>query len=47
MKKSYQSPSTLVLTVETGILCASGGGGPSSIAPKGGLGSMGKGSGSW
>jgi hypothetical protein len=46
MKKSYQSPSTSVLTVETGILCASGGG-PSFIAPKGGLGSMGKGSGEW
>ena len=45
MKKSYQSPSTSVLTVETGILCASGG--PSLIAPKGGLGSMGKGSGEW
>ena len=46
MKKSYQSPSTSVLTVETSILCASGGG-PSYISPKGGLGSMGKGSGSW
>lgn len=47
MKKSYQSPSTSVLIVETGILCASGGG-PSSIAPKGsGLGSMGKGSSYW
>lgn len=46
MKKSYQSPSTSVLTVETGILCASGGG-PSSIAPKGGLGFIDKGSGSW
>ena len=42
MKKSYQSPSTSVLTVETGILCASGGG-----SSKGGLESMGKGSGSW
>ena len=47
MKKSYQSPSTLVLTVETGILCASGGGGQSYISPKGGLGFMDKGSGSW
>ena len=46
MKKSYQSPSTSVLTLETGILCASGGG-PSFISPKGNLGSMGKGSGSW
>lgn len=46
MKKSYQSPSTSVLTVETGILCASGEG-PSFISPKGNLGSMGKGSGSW
>ena len=46
MKKSYQSPSTSVLTVETGILCASGGG-PGYISPKGGLESMGKGSGSW
>ena len=46
MKKSYQSPSTSVLTVETGILCASGGG-QSCISPKGNLGSMGKGSGSW
>ena len=46
MKKSYQSPSTSVLTVETSILCASGGG-PSSIAPKGGLESIGKGTGSW
>lgn len=45
MKKSYQSPSTSVLTVETGILCASGE--PSYISPKGNLGSMGKGSGSW
>lgn len=45
MKKSYQSPSTSVLTVETSILCASGGG-QSFIAPKN-LGSMGKGSGSW
>ena len=42
MKKSYQSPSTSVLTVETGILCASGGG-----SSTGGLGSMGKGSGEW
>lgn len=40
MKKSYQSPSTSVLTVETSILCASGGG-QRSIAP------MVKGSGSW
>ena len=46
MKKSYQSPSISVLTVETGILCASGGG-QSYISPKGNLGSMGKGSGSW
>ena len=46
MKKSYQSPSTSVLTVETGILCASGGG-QSFIPPKGNLGSMGKGSGEW
>lgn len=46
MKKLYQSPSTSVLTVETGILCASGGG-SSFISPKGNLGSMGKGSGSW
>lgn len=46
MKKSYQSPSTTVLAVETGILCASGGG-ASFISPKGNLGSMGKGSGSW
>lgn len=46
MKKSYQSPSTSVLTIETGILCASGGG-PSYISPKGGLKSMGKGSGEW
>lgn len=45
MKKLYQSPSTLVLTVETGILCASGE--PSFISPKGNLGSMGKGSGEW
>lgn len=45
MKKSYQSPSTTVLAVETGILCASGGAG--YISPKGSLGSMGKGSGSW
>jgi hypothetical protein len=44
MKKSYQSPSTTVLAVETGILCASGGGG---YIPTGSLGSMGKGSGSW
>ena len=41
MKKSYQSPSTTVLTVETSILCASG------ISPKGNLGSMGKGSDEW
>ena len=48
MKKSYQSPSTTVLTVETGILCGSPtGGGASFISPKGNLGSMGKGSGSW
>ncbi len=47
MKKLYQSPSTSVLTVETGILCASGGGGQSYISPKGNLGSMGKGSGEW
>jgi hypothetical protein len=46
MKKSYQSPSTTVLAIETGILCASGGG-QSFISPKGGLGSMGKGSGEW
>lgn len=46
MKKSYQSPSTTVLAIETGILCASGGG-PSFISPKGGLGSMGKGTGEW
>ena len=46
MKKSYQSPRTSVLTVETGILCASGGG-QSYIPPKGNLGSMSKGSGSW
>jgi hypothetical protein len=46
MKKSYQSPSTSVLTLKTGILCASGGG-PSSIAPKGGLESIGKGTGEW
>ena len=49
MKKSYQTPSTTVLTVETGILCASptGGGGQSYISPKGSLGSIGKGEGSW
>ena len=44
MKKSYQSPSTSVLAIETGILCASA---PSFISPKGNLGSMGKESGSW
>ena len=47
MKKLYQSPSTSVLTVETGILCASGGGGQSYISPKGSLESIGKGAGEW
>ncbi len=46
MKKSYQSPSTTVLAVETGILCASGGG-AGFIAPRGGLNSMNKAGGSW
>lgn len=46
MKKSYQSLSTSVLTLKTGILCASGGG-PSLSAPKGGLEPIGKGTGEW
>ena len=44
MKKSYQSPITTRIEVETGILCASGAG---YIAPKGSLQSMGKSTGSW
>ncbi len=45
MKKSYQSPSTTVLTVETGILCGSGGG--AAKAPSGSLNSMTKFTSQW
>jgi len=40
MKKTYQTPNTQVLQVETAILCASGG--PNYISPKGTLESIGK-----
>ena len=46
MKKSYQSPVTTRIAVETSILCASGGG-AQFIAPHGSLQSIGKSGGSW
>lgn len=44
MKKTYQTPNTQVLQVETAILCASG---PNYISPKGNLESIGKSTGTW
>lgn len=44
MKKTYQTPNTQVLQVETAILCASG---KSYISPKGNLESIGKSTGTW
>ena len=44
MKKTYQTPNTQVLQVETAILCASG---PSNISPRGNLESIGKSTGTW
>ncbi len=45
MKKTYQTPNTQVLQVETAILCASGG--PDYISPKGTLESINKSNGTW
>ena len=45
MKKTYQTPNTQVLQVETAILCASGQ--PSYISPKGTLESINKSTGTW
>ena len=44
MKKTYQTPNTQVLQVETAILCASG---PNYISPKGTLESINKSTGTW
>ena len=44
MKKKYQNPSTVMLKVETAILCASG---VSSKQASGSLQSIGKGNGAW
>ena len=46
MKKTYQTPNTQVLQVETAILCASVGG-ASYIHPKGNLESINKSNGTW
>ena len=45
MKKTYQTPNTQVLQVETAILCASGE--ANYISPKGRLESIGKSNGTW
>ena len=45
MKKNYQTPTTLVITLATAILCASGG--TSNVSSEGNLESIGKGTGSW
>ncbi len=45
MKKTYQTPNTQVLQVETAILCASGGFTPTQAS--GSLQSISKGNGEW